>query len=167
MKIAQILSKYNLKYANKKFAKKPDRVLLGSNIDNCAISCNDELGFECKSFDFCYLNGDCRLNIESLSLNEQDYTDAFDCDIYEKDSLFHYTVYPSKSSVNKNDLSFANIRSPSECATKCDAQTDSLHCRSFNYCPESKICYLSNKHLIDSIDSLSQDLFCTHYSSKI
>ena len=163
---AQLLSKYNLKYGAKKFANSPSRVLLGSNIDNCALSCNVELGFECKSFDFCYMSGDCRLSNNSLSTDDQDYKDSFDCDVYEKDTLFHYVEYPSKSSVNKNDLSYGNVGSPSECASKCDAQTDKLHCRSFNYCPESKTCYLSEKHLIDSIETLNEDLVCTHYSSS-
>ncbi len=103
----------------------------------------------------------------SITGNDQDFIDSFDCDVYEKDSLFHYTEYPSKSAINKNDLSFSNVASPSECASKCDSQVDKLHCRSFNYCPDSKTCYLSDKHVIDSASILNQDLVCTHFSSNI
>ena len=58
----------------------------------------------------------------SITGNDQDFIDSFDCDVYEKDSLFHYTEYPSKSAINKNDLSFSNVESSSECASKYDSQ---------------------------------------------
>lgn len=83
---AQILSKYNLKFGGKKFSVPQNRILLGSNIDDCARSCNEELGFDCKSFDFCFLSGDCRLSKNSITNGDQDFDESFDCDVYEKDS---------------------------------------------------------------------------------
>ena len=112
------------------------------------------------------MSGDCRLSKNTVAEENQNFKESYDCDVYEKDALFHYTEYPSKSSINKNDLSFNNVASPSECAQKCDQSVDKIHCRSFNYCPESQKCYLSDKHVIDSIENLDQDLICTHYSSK-
>ena len=79
--------------------------------------------------------------------------------------MFHYSQFPSQSSVNPNDLVYEPVESAIDCASKCDNQVDKLHCRSFNYCPDSKKCCLSDRHLIDSSETISQDLVCTHYSS--
>jgi hypothetical protein len=81
----------------------------------------------------------------------------------KEDSLFHY-YQPLQVAINKDDKLVENVPSASECATKCDKQSGNLHCRSFNFCPDSNQCYLSNSHL--SLSSPSQDeLVCFHYSS--
>ena len=73
-----------MKFANKKFSSNKDRSILNIGIDDCSKACNEELGFECKSFDFCYLNGDCRLNQREASiLSPDDVLDSNECDIYE------------------------------------------------------------------------------------
>ena len=69
----------------------------------------------------------------------------------------------SKASVNPKDKNFP-ANSPSECATKCDKEID-IHCRSFNYCPDSNRCYLSTNHLLDGSEAGTSDLICSHYSS--
>ena len=69
--------------------------------------------------------------------------------------------------MNKKDLQLLNVDTPSQCATKCDNQLK-IHCRSFNFCPESKACYLSETHSIDGLaEGQTDNLECTHYSSKI
>jgi hypothetical protein len=76
------LEKYNRKKPNKKFQSNKQIYLQNQNIDDCAKFCSEELGFDCLSFDFCYITGDCRLSDSSLSETE-DYITANDCDIYE------------------------------------------------------------------------------------
>ena len=78
-----MLIKFNLKYPNKKFSSKKDRTILNLNIDDCAKACMDELGFDCKSFDFCYLHGDCRLSKSEVSEQEiNELVESNECDIY-------------------------------------------------------------------------------------
>ena len=62
-----------------------------SNIDDCAKSCMESLSFECKSFEFCYLNGQCRLSSDRINTNSEDlYVIANGCDIYERKYLALY-----------------------------------------------------------------------------
>ncbi len=83
--IAALLNKYQLKLPNRKFSENNYVSILNSNIDDCAKSCMDSLSFECKSFEFCYLNGQCRLNSDKVNPNSQNqYVIANDCDIYER-----------------------------------------------------------------------------------
>ncbi|CAF0773656.1 unnamed protein product [Brachionus calyciflorus] len=159
----QTLSKYNRKYTGKTFKTNIDREYFQLNIDDCARACNEELGFECKAFDFCYLHGDCRLSKSIPSDQPDDFFEINECDVYEKDSLYHYNEYPTKSFINKNDKQLEKVKSPSECASFCDNEK-SIHCRSFNYCPDQGLCYLSERHVIsDSEQGFSSDLLCSHY----
>lgn len=84
-----------------------------------------------------------------------------------EDSLFNYVQFPGQSAVNKKeDLEYSQVNDPTECAAKCNNELK-IHCRSFNYCPNNKACYLSTKHSVDSLSSgLNEDFVCTHYSSK-
>ena len=79
--------------------------------------------------------------------------------------MFHYREFPAKASVNPKDKRI-QVNSPSECARKCDQDTN-IHCRSFNFCPDSNVCYLSTRHVVDASQSDNTNLVCTHYSSKI
>ena len=49
------------------------------------IECNELLGAECKTFDFCYLSGDCRLSVQYIENANSTLTpiQADNCDIYE------------------------------------------------------------------------------------
>jgi len=81
----------------------------------------------------------------------------------KEDSLSHY-YQPLQVAINKDDKLVEKVASASECATKCDKETGDFHCRSFNFCPNSNQCYLSNSHL--SLSTVTQDdLVCFHYSS--
>jgi hypothetical protein len=77
------LSRYDLKMANRKFAKSQDKSISKSSIDDCVNSCNNELEFDCQSFDFCYISGDCHLSKSELSDNMEEYYTTSECDIYE------------------------------------------------------------------------------------
>lgn len=77
--------------------------------------------------------------------------------------MFHYNEYPTKSYIDKKDLKVENIKTASDCASKCDNQRD-IHCRSFNFCPELSLCFLSENHVLsDSEDGFIDDLVCSHY----
>jgi hypothetical protein len=83
----------------------------------------------------------------------------------KEDALAHYNYFPSKATVNNKDLQFAQVDTADECAGKCDLEK-SIHCRSFNFCPTSNQCFLSEKHIVDaSSGDSSSDLVCDHYSS--
>ena len=86
----------------------------------------------------------------------------------KEDALAHYDLFRAKASINKDDIQFTEIKSPSDCATKCDTSIK-IACKSFNYCPNSNICYLSERHFDDgsltTTTSSSNDLACDHYSS--
>lgn len=77
------MSRYDLRYSNKKFANTKDRSIGQTNIDECARACNNEAAFECKSFDFCYTSGDCRLSRETVSDDQSQFYTSIECDVYE------------------------------------------------------------------------------------
>ena len=66
--------------------------------------------------------------------------------IKSEDPLFHYEVFRTKVTVNPNDLKYEPVKEAKDCAAKCDNEL-SIHCRSFNFCPKSNLCYLSDRHL--------------------
>lgn len=86
--------------------------------------------------------------------------------IFEEDALFHYIQFDGKAIINKNDKKIESISTSSECASKCD-NTKDIQCKSFNYCPNSKYCFLSERHLIDGSEADTSDLICDHYSSTL
>ena len=77
------MKKYNLKQPNQKFLTIKKEYLLSQNIDSCAHACSDELRFECLSFDFCYISGDCRLNDQYLGVEAGQFIESYECDVYE------------------------------------------------------------------------------------
>jgi hypothetical protein len=83
--------------------------------------------------------------------------------------LAHYDLFRVKATINKNDIKFADIKSPSDCASKCDGAL-TITCKSFNYCPNENTCYLSERHLDDgsqtSTTTSTTELACDHYSSN-
>lgn len=89
IKIASLLQNYKLKLPNSRFSKENDASFSKLSIDDCARLCNEQMSYECKSFDFCYINGDCTLSRNAApsisdSINTSDaYTQAENCDIYE------------------------------------------------------------------------------------
>ncbi len=50
-------------------------------LDECARICNEELRFECLTFDFCYISGECRLSLNFTTSN--DIMADGQCDVYE------------------------------------------------------------------------------------
>lgn len=156
------LRKYNVKYQQKKFKEPKQKTVPNQKIEDCAQICTNEATFECRSFHFCFTSGECRLNVEFASANDQYVQD--ECNVYEQDALFHYTQFPLRSTVNSKDKKYKDVKSASECAIKCNNE-EKIHCRSFNFCPGTDVCYLSETHLLDSSEGESSgDLVCTHYS---
>ncbi|RNA21589.1 antigen B membrane, partial [Brachionus plicatilis] len=159
------LSKYNLKKPNFKFKKNNDDLSLKLNIDECAKKCTQEIGSPCNSFHYCFLTSECVLSQNVLVEGSSNYEENNFCDIYEKDALSHYSFFNIKASINPDDKKIDPVQSSSECASKCDNELD-IHCRSFNYCPNTKECYLSERHLVDGTIDGSTSLVCDHYSRK-
>ena len=85
--------------------------------------------------------------------------------MFLEDALIHYNNFRTKASINPKDKKFSSIGSPSECAEKWDNELK-FYCKSFYFCPNSKECYLSEKHFYDNSGSTSTDLVCDHYSSN-
>ena len=86
----------------------------------------------------------------------------------KEDPLFHYNPIPIKVSINSKDKKVSNVNTINECASKCDNE-DSIQCRSFNYCPDSNVCYLSQTHLVggNGTSPMSNaNIMCDHYSSS-
>jgi hypothetical protein len=80
------------------------------------------------------------------------------------DALSHYTRFAITTKPDSKDLKYTGVKDSKECATKCDGE-NKIQCKSFNFCPNNNVCYLSANHLIDSSDSNADDLTCDHYSS--
>lgn len=78
--------------------------------------------------------------------------------------MAHYSFFKTKAIINPNDKKINMVQSSSDCASKCDNEVD-IHCRSFNFCPNTKECFLSERHVIDGSIQSSSNLFCDHYSS--
>lgn len=80
--------------------------------------------------------------------------------------MIHYNRFQTKATINPKDKKISKIESPSDCAEKCDNELK-INCKSFNYCPNSKECYLSDRHLVDGFEAGNGNLACDHYSSKL
>jgi hypothetical protein len=78
--------------------------------------------------------------------------------------LYHYDPIPQKALLSSKDKKIVNVNSANDCATYCDNELN-IHCKSFNYCPDSNLCYLSETHLVNC-NELSSSIFCDHYSSN-
>ena len=152
------------------------------SVDECARACSRQESFICESFDYCYINGECRLS----KFQPTDLTDIvpFDsCEIYAskrstknlssssisfffpEDPLYHYDRAEFQVTVNPKDLKITNVATPNDCAKECDSTTK-IHCRGFNYCGDTMTCFLTETHLIDETPSTNVDLVCNHYTSK-
>lgn len=83
IKSAQLLSRYDMTYPNKKYTTAKDRTIAKTNIDDCARACNDEPSFDCQSFDFCYTSGDCRLSKSGITSDANELVTTVECDVYE------------------------------------------------------------------------------------
>jgi hypothetical protein len=82
--LATLLNRYTRVLPNSKFLKTKEFTLTGVTIDDCAKRCNEQIGLDCKSFDFCYLNGVCSLSKESIDASQKDQAESDDnCDIYQ------------------------------------------------------------------------------------
>ena len=86
---------------------------------------------------------------------------------FKEDALAHYERFPAQASINKNDIQFTEIKTPSDCASKCDTSIK-IACKSFNFCPTSNTCYLSERHFDDGSQTTTTNanLECDHYSSE-
>ena len=62
--------------------KTTNRVISTSTLEDCAKMCNEELRFECFTFDFCYVKGECRLSLNS-EIGSIDVVNDGQCDVYE------------------------------------------------------------------------------------
>ncbi|CAF0875761.1 unnamed protein product [Brachionus calyciflorus] len=160
-----LLSKYKLIQPKTKFLTSQEIELSGITIDDCAKACNEQVGFDCNTFDYCFPTGDCRLRKFTQSENASQYAVDLNCDVYEKDALSHYDRFRGKVSVNPKDLKYVKINDPTECAKKCDKESK-INCKSFNFCPLTSACFLSASHFTDSSSILSENSTCDHYSRK-
>ena len=52
-------------------------------IDDCARACNEQVGFDCNSFDYCFQTGDCRLRKFAQAENATEVISDENCDIYD------------------------------------------------------------------------------------
>ena len=52
------MSRYYIARSNKKFIDDEDAWYSGIAIDDCAKHCDEQIGFECQSFDYCYFSID-------------------------------------------------------------------------------------------------------------
>lgn len=81
--------------------------------------------------------------------------------------MLHYQRLFVTVTVSPKDKKYTEVKSASECANKCDNEKN-LQCKSFNYCRNESVCYLSENHLFDSTASTGsvESLICDHYSSE-
>lgn len=70
-----------------KFVASQDTEFAKYAIDDCARACNEHLGYECKSFDFCYITGDCRISPRLTDEKDIEYMSDDNCDVYESKFL--------------------------------------------------------------------------------
>jgi len=84
------LSRFRNVLPKSSFTNSKDKDYSGITIDDCARYCIDQIGAECKSFDFCFITGQCRLSHDpapSLE-NTTEYMSEEYCDIYESNASF-------------------------------------------------------------------------------
>ncbi len=80
-----LLKNYRLKFKNSEFAEVPLDEFFQLSVDDCAKKCNELIGKECKSFNYCYLSSNCQLNtdLSGDQLNNSAIVQSNNCDIYE------------------------------------------------------------------------------------
>ncbi len=80
---AAAFSKYNLLFYKNRFKTVTEATFLGYSADDCANACSKESTFQCESFSYCWLNGECRLARKVPASNDEvELSES--CDIYER-----------------------------------------------------------------------------------
>lgn len=77
-----MLSRYNLRFAETRYLTAKDREYSGLSVDECAARCSGERAFSCESFDYCSIDGSCRIS-KYPAVDITDMTPSKTCDIYE------------------------------------------------------------------------------------
>lgn len=160
-----LLKNYKLKHKDYKFSTYVDKTFFDITIDECANKCNELSGAECKLFNFCFLSGECKLSSSNnISLDNNGIVSAKHWDIYEKDDLYHYNS-PVSTLENPKDFKLSAVATAADCAARCDGAKN-LHCKSFNFCERKNLCYLSESHMLETIEKPDYHSECEHYSRK-
>lgn len=158
-----ILSRFDLTFKNSRYASRKDRFYNGISVDQCAQNCARENAFNCESFHYCYVSGEC-MTSRTGPTNISDIVKFDPCEIYSRDPLYHYSQFAYAVTPSSKDKKYENINSASECAKLCDVEK-SIHCRGFNFCGASGTCFLTETHSsTDASVGQQINLVCTHYS---
>jgi hypothetical protein len=91
---AAVLSRFKLTVPRAQMSRSMDREYEGVSIDDCARTCNEQVGVTCNSFDFSYLTGTCRLSKSAApSINdntEYDVDETYDIYNSTQPLLFYF-----------------------------------------------------------------------------
>ncbi|XP_059170926.1 uncharacterized protein LOC131952326 [Physella acuta] len=137
------------------------------SVSDCAGLCLQENTFDCASFDYSFLTGQCRLSSlypDQAVINKvPKYNYTANVNIYSKLYTIDYTVYPSEVFTTVADKILANVQSDELCARQCTSSTD-FRCESFEYCEDGS-CKLRKSHMIQAKpQDVTNSSGCTHYS---
>ncbi|XP_033737433.1 uncharacterized protein LOC117325374 isoform X2 [Pecten maximus] len=79
--------------------------------------------------------------------------------------IVDFTKTSSKSNPHKSDAKYNQVKSASDCATMCRAESN-FPCESFDYCSATSTCLLSREHVDDGA-ILTSSTMCDHYSRTV
>ncbi|XP_060077531.1 uncharacterized protein LOC132557063 [Ylistrum balloti] len=79
--------------------------------------------------------------------------------------IVDFTKTSSKSNPHRSDATYTQVKSESDCATMCRAESN-FPCESFDYCSATSTCLLSKEH-IDDGPLLTSSTICDHFSRTV
>ncbi|XP_056019753.1 uncharacterized protein LOC130054319 [Ostrea edulis] len=159
-----------------KFTKLPGQTVLSSSnviyqqvfdTNQCAKLCDNYMGFNCKSFDFCFDIGTCFLGkTHVLDVPKADVISNPMCNHYSRNYTedFQKTARHTIQLVNDRIVTGVTL---AQCAKNC-VDMEAGSCASFSYCDLKSICRLSTASLknvgqVSATPSATCDMYTRQY----
>lgn len=132
----------------------------------CLLSCMKQKSFECETMSYCYGDSNCYLSSHVVDnpAAPSDVVAKQNCVIISKSHLNDYQRYDGAIFMEDSKAKIVETSDANKCAYYCTHRED-FTCRAFDYCSDTKDCWLFDKHSLDFSDSLQNTTkSCSHFS---
>ncbi|XP_045159313.2 uncharacterized protein LOC123524856 [Mercenaria mercenaria] len=136
------------------------------SVDDCATKCLTHAAYECESFSYCSEMGLCLISDIYPAENASAFEDSPICNLYSRKYSDRYNLQQGTFEKHGNAQKLTNVGTVDTCAKQCYNSLNKT-CKSFDFCANTKTCYLSQGRALNlSSSPPSDNSVCLHYSRK-